>query len=110
MSEALLPEHIIAELTVIVGLGFTVTVVVLTFVQLLLLPVTVYTVVTEGVGLIMALVAPVLQVYEEAPDAMSVTEFPEHIVAGFTTTVGVVLTVTVAVLLVEHPVLLPVTV
>jgi hypothetical protein len=43
-----LPEQMVAEFTVIVGEGFTVTVRVLVPVQLPLAPVTVYTVVAEG--------------------------------------------------------------
>jgi hypothetical protein len=58
----------------------------------------------------LAVIAPVFQVYVVAPDAVSVAELPEQIVDEFTLTVGVVFTVTVDVLtFVQFPVV-PVTV
>jgi hypothetical protein len=57
-----LPEHTVAELTATVGVVLTVIVAVLTLAQFPLVPVTVYTVVTEGDGAIVAVAAPVFQV------------------------------------------------
>jgi hypothetical protein len=103
------PEQIVAELTLTVGVVFTVTVAVLTFEQFPVVPVTVYNVVAAGEGAIVEVRAPVLQVYVVAPDAVSVAGFPEQIVAELTETVGVVLTETVAVLALVHVPVVPIT-
>lgn len=55
------PEQIEAELTFTVGVALTVTVEVLALVQPAVVPVTVYTVVPDGVTLILVDVAPVFQ-------------------------------------------------
>jgi hypothetical protein len=67
-------------------------------------------VVVVGLTAIEAVVGPVLQLYVVAPDAVTVTGLPEQIVAEFTATVGVVLTVTVAVLIFVQLPVVPVTV
>lgn len=58
---AVVPEQMVVELTVTVGFGVIVTVLVLTFVHPPVVPVTVYTVVLPGVTFMLALVAPVFQ-------------------------------------------------
>ena len=62
ISEAVFPEQIEDELTLTVGVMFTVIVAVLKVVQFQLAPDTVYAVVDTGEGLIEAVVAPVFQV------------------------------------------------
>jgi hypothetical protein len=97
-------------LTFTVGVVFTVTVDVLIFLQPLVVPVTVYTVVETGVTFIALVDAPVFHEYVLAPLAVRVAVVPEHMVDEFTFTVGVAFTLTVAVLAFWQPVVVPVTV
>jgi hypothetical protein len=102
VSVAVLPEQIVGELTVTIGVGFTVTTAVLVDVQLPVIPVTTYVVVEAGVAVTtdpLVALNPVEgdQLYEVAPDAVSVAVPPEQTLAELTVTVGVGLTVTVAV-------------
>ena len=56
-------------------------------------------------------IAPLFHVYEEAPLAVNVADWPEHIVALFTVTFGAALTVTCAEAGVDvQPEVVPVTV
>jgi hypothetical protein len=100
----------VEELTTTVGVAFTVTVVVFTFVQPPLVPDTVYTVVEDGVTLIAFVVAPVFHEYAEAPLAVNIAVLPEQMVEELTFTVGDTFTVTVDVLAFVHVPLEPVTV
>lgn len=98
----------VALFTPTTGKGFTVTVVVLTAVQVPAVPVIVYTVVDVGLATTLdPLVAlnPVagLQTYVAAPLAVSVVEFPVQMVAEGTVTVGFVTTVTEVVCVLTHP-------
>jgi hypothetical protein len=104
------PEHNAPLFTVTVGVVLTVTVAVLRLVQPPLLPVTEYTVVEAGETVIELEDAPVFHEYVDAPDAIRLVEDPLQIVDEFTETVGVVLTVTVAVFTFVQEPLLPVTV
>ena len=61
-----------------------------------------------GDGVIVAVVAPVFQLYVVAPLAVKVAELPAQIVALFTVTVGIGVTVMVAVFVEEHPPVVPV--
>ena len=100
-----MPEHKVAfGLTLITGLGFTVTTTTLVLVQLPVVPVTVYEVVTLGlaVGLGQFVqLKPVAgtQLYVVAPLAVKGTLFPLHMLglAGLTFTVGVGFTVIVTI-------------
>jgi hypothetical protein len=88
--------------TITTGNGFTLTVVVVTAVQVPAVPVMVYTVVTVGLAVTLEPVVelnpvPGLHTYVEAPVAVSVVELPLQIVAGRTVTVGLLTTVTVVV-------------
>jgi hypothetical protein len=108
VSVELPPEHIVAgdAVAVTVGGTFTVTVTVAVFVHpFASVPVTVYVVVEAGVTVMELPVPPVLQLYVEAPDAVSVELPPEHIVAGdaVAVTVGGAFTVTVTVAVFVHP-------
>lgn len=98
MRVAVCPEQIDAEFTARVGVAFTVTVVVFEEEQEPLLPLTVYTVVVEGVTVTLVELEPVLQVYVFAPVEVRVADCPAHTVAEFTASVGVEFTETVAVL------------
>jgi hypothetical protein len=62
VSVVVLPEQIVLELTLTVGVLLTVMVAVFKLVQVPLLPVTVYTVVVVGLAAILAVKAPVFQV------------------------------------------------
>jgi len=104
---AVVDGQIVGELTVTVGNGFTVTVATAVPVQPDVVPVTVYVVVVPGVALAVFVpvdVAPALQVYDVAPEAVSAAVWPAQIVGEFTVTVGGGFTVTVPVFVVEHPV------
>jgi len=73
----------------------------------------VYVVVDVGVTLMELVSCPVLQLYVEAPQAVSVELSPAHIVAGdaVALTVGLAFTVTVTLAVFEQPfVAVPVTV
>jgi hypothetical protein len=104
-----LPEQIVLvlALTFTVGVRFTFTVNVFTFVHELVVPVTVYTVVRFGFTLMFVFVEVVFHTYELAPLAVKVVVLPEQIVVELadTFTVGVGLTVIVIVL---TPVQLPI--
>lgn len=109
VNTAVFPEQTVAEFTLIVGVALTVTVAVLTLLHPLVVPVTVYTVVDEGEGLMVARLLPVFHEYPEAPLAVSVALFPEQIVLLFTVTVGFGFTVIVRVVeFWQMPPLLPV--
>ena len=73
-------------------------------------PVIVYVLVTVGETVILAVVAPVDQVYEAAPLTVSVDELPIQIVVEATVSVGAVLVVMVTVAVSTQPKLLPITV
>lgn len=91
-------QIVVAEvLAVTTGKATTVTVAVLDELHEPELPVTVYTLVEVGLTVIVDAIAPVLQVYVEAPLAFSAAEEPAHIVALFTVTVKLETTVTVEV-------------
>ena len=81
------PEHIVGEEedATTVGVGFTGILNVLVDVHpRVLVPVTVYVVVTDGVTTtVLPIKAPGFQVYEAAPVAVKVAEFPIHIARGF---------------------------
>jgi len=79
---------------------------------LLLVPVTEYVVVTDGLTVIDDDVAPLLQTYDDAPLAVSVVDAPEQIVDDETLTLmlGMAFTVMTEEALPEHPLeLVPVT-
>lgn len=97
-------------MTVTAGLGFTVTVPAIVLEQPDVEPVTVYDVVTLGETIKVLFVLPVFHAYKVAPEAVSVVDCPVHIVAEFTVTVGFGLTLTVAIAVLEHPDVVPVTV
>ena len=104
------PEQRLAFKALTVGFAFTATVEVMLALHPPLFPVTVYTVSESGETETEAVRAPVLQVYEVAPLAVSTALLPAHTAALFTLRVGAVPTLTVAVLtLVQEPVV-PVTV
>ena len=87
---ALLPEQTVAEFTVIVGKGFTVTVTTATLEQpLALVPVTEYVTVVAGALFIVAVVAPLLHKYVVAPPAEKVALTPAHTTFGLTVVVTV---------------------
>ena len=113
MAEA--PLQIVALFTVTTKEEATVTVSPIESVQEPVVPTKVYEVVAVGLATTDApdvLLKPVpgCQLYVVAPDALSATVAPGQIVGLFTDNVGVGFTVTVAVLLPEHPVEVPVTV
>jgi hypothetical protein len=90
------PGQIEVELTVVTGIGLTVTVATAVLEQLPVVPVTVYEVVVAGVTEIELVIAPVLQAYEVAPEAVKVAVAPAQMVGEFTIGAAVGLTVTVA--------------
>ena len=93
-------------LTVIVGIGLTVTVIVAVFVHPAAeVPVTVYVVVDAGVTVADAVeIFPGIQLYVEAPLAVSVVEDPAQIeFVPVAVTVGSAFTVTVIVAVFVHP-------
>lgn len=108
----LCPLHIVAgvPVTVNVGNGLTVTVVVLVALHDPELPLTVYTVVLVGLTVTDVAVAPVLHVYVVAPETLSTAGLPAQTVAVFTLSVRLETTVTVEVLFPLHDPLVPVTV
>jgi hypothetical protein len=114
VNVTLLPEQRDAELADAVTVGVVVTLKVITSipVQLALSPVTVYVVVEEGLSIVEAVIAPELQEYVAAPDAVNVALLPEQIeeLLAEATTVGVVVTLKVTTSLPKHPVFSPVTV
>ena len=80
----LVPLQMLADagVRVKVGKGFTVIVLVAVFEQPpALVPVTVYVVFAVGLTVMLVVVAPVFQLYETPPDAVSVAPEPLHIVA-----------------------------
>jgi hypothetical protein len=93
------------------GNGFTVNVALVVEVHPAVSPVRVKTVVAEGFADIVLEVAPVFQVYELAPVAVSVAVPPAHIESPLTVILGLVLTNTDVVAVAAHtPPLVPVTV
>jgi hypothetical protein len=64
----------------------------------------------DGDTEIVLVVALVLQLYVVAPPAVKVTALPEHAIALLAVTVGVAFTVTLTVLILLHPAVVPVTV
>lgn len=93
-----------------VGFGVTVTDTVWVLPQPLVVPVTVYPEVAEGLTESVLVVAPVFQLYVVAPLAIKVVVCPAQIVALDTDTVGLGITVTDTVLVSEQVPLYPVTV
>ena len=115
VSVVLLPEQIVVldAVVVTVGEGFTVMVRVAVPVQPAEVPETVYVVVAVGETVTgLPDNAPGFQVYDVAPDAVSVVELPAQIVVldAVVVTVGVGLTVMSCVAVEEQPVDVPVTV
>ena len=92
------------------GNGLTVTSEVIDDEQPFDVPVTVYVVFVLGVTEIVVVVAPLSQLYEEAPLADKVVESPEHIVELLTVITGLAFTKTFAIFVSEHPKVVPVTV
>ena len=94
------------------GKLFTVTRIVSILTQLFVsVPVTVKLVVTVREGVIVAVVAPVFQMYVLAPWAIKIAVSPAQIVGVFTVMVGKAFTIIVTVCVaVQVPVLAPVTV
>jgi hypothetical protein len=112
---AVLPAHIVGEFTVTVGVGLTVTVVVLTPEQTPVVPVTVYTVVAVGLAVTLVPEVPLRpvpgdQLYVVPPDAVKVELEPAQIVAELTVTVGVGVTLTVIEVDPVHPLAVPLTI
>jgi hypothetical protein len=87
---ALVPEQMVAEFTVTVGSMLTLTVDVLDVVttQPEAFPLTVYTAVLVGLTEIVAVLAPVLQLYVLTPVAISVAVVPVQMVGEFTVMLG----------------------
>jgi hypothetical protein len=113
VSVAVVPGQITGELTVIKGIGLTVTVDTAVPVQPEVVPVTVYEVVVVGAASAVATpveVAPADHVYDVAPLAVIVAVAPLQIVGDVTVTVGNGVTVTVETAVPEHPPVVPVTV
>jgi len=115
VSVAVLPEQIEGEFTVTVGVGLTVKTEVLLPEHPLVVPVTVYVVELPGFAVTVDPVValnPVegVQLYVVPPEAVSVVEVPEQMVAELTVTVGLGLTVTAEVLSSEQLPVVPVTV
>lgn len=77
-------EHIVLELTVTIGKGFTKTVVTVEPKQAPLFPTTVKEVVVVGATIMLFPIAPLLHVYVIAPAEVRVAVWPEHIVGSFT--------------------------
>ena len=102
------PLQIEPEVTATVGLALTVTVETAEFEHPAeLVPVTVY----DAFELGLTIAEPPVYTYVDAPDGIIVNEDPLQIEPEFTTTVGIVLTVTVETAVFEHPAtLVPVTV
>lgn len=108
----MLPEQMLGEFTPTFGSGVTVTVATAVPVHAPVVPVTVYVVVFVNAGVVVGdpAVRPLVHVYVEAPVAVKLAVWPEHIVGEFTPTVGLVVTVTVATAVPVHPLVVPVTV
>jgi hypothetical protein len=104
------PGQIDVELTVVTGIGLTVTVATAVLVQLPVVPVTVYDVVVAGVTEIELVIAPVLHAYEAAPAAVNVAVAPAQILGEVTVVIGDGSTVTVATAVPVHVPEVPVTV
>ena len=106
------PAQIVAgaAVTVSTGTALTVTVEVAEPVQVPAVPVTEYTVVEEGLTLMVFVVAPVLQLYVVAPLALRMVFVPAHMLGEFTVTPMPEPTVTVAVCVPVQEPLEPVTV
>ena len=110
---AVCPAQIVGEFTVTTGTGLTEIVAMAVLLQPAVVPVTVYVVVIIGEAVAVFTpvdVAPALHVYVVAPPAVSVGVAPAQIVGEFIVTVGIALTVTVAIAVLLHPADVPVTV
>ena len=96
------------------GVAFTEILCTAEFVQLPVaeVPISEYVVLTEGLILILALVAPVFQVYVPAPPALMLSVLPLHrtVALGTIVTVGVTFTLILCTAAFVHPFVLPVTV
>jgi hypothetical protein len=105
------PAHIEVELTVITGELATIILAVAVLTQPPAdVPVTVYEVLDVGLAVKLAVVAPVFQVYVLAPVALNVAVEPAQIVVELTAVVGKELTVTLTILVLLQPEVVPVTV
>lgn len=107
---AVCPAQITDEFTVTVGFEVTLTVAIAVLEQPEVVPVTVYEEEFEGETAMVFAVLPVFQEYVEAPVAVNVADWPEHIAAEFTLTGGLAVTLTVATAVFEQPAEVPVTV
>ena len=115
VSVAANPSQIMEELTVITGIGLTVTTDVAVFEHPEAIPVTVYVVVVEGLAVT---VAPLVadnpdggdQEYDVPPLAVSVAGEPAQMVSELTVTTGSGVTVTIDVAVPVQPEIVPVTV
>ena len=113
VNVAVCPAQIVVANGVKVGVGVTLTVDVIEFVQTPLLPVTVYVAVVFGLTEIVLVVCPPACHVKlvAVPEAVNVVEFPEQMVVfPVIASVGCDATVTVTVFEFEHDPLLPVTV
>ena len=103
----------VTEVTVTLGVGFTVTLDIAVPVHAPVVPVTVYEVVTIGVAVALpppVEVAPAVQVYELAPPAVNAAVCPAQMAGEFTVTVKAGTTETEATAVLLHPKAVPVTV
>ena len=102
---ALVPEHMVVELTVTSGswLTVTVTVVVAMTPQPDALPLTVKTLLLVGFTLRVEVFNPEFHVYVVTPVAISVAEFPEQIVGELTLILGELVTKTPVVAVLTQP-------
>jgi hypothetical protein len=88
----------------------TVTLLIKVELQPFVIPVTVYVVLPVGETEMLAVEAPLLQLYVVAPDAVKAAELPEQMVELLAATVGVAFTVTLTVFELIQPFVVPVTV
>jgi hypothetical protein len=112
VNVAVPPLHTVGEFTDTLGNGFTVTVTDAVPVHDPVVPVTVYVVLVFNVGVVTEAPdpKPADQLYVVAPLAVRFAVLPAHIAAGgVDNTVGLGLTVIVAVAVLEHPLVVPVT-
>jgi hypothetical protein len=110
---AVIPLQIVGELTVVTGIGLTVTVAIAVPVQPLVVAVTVYEVVVVGAAVAVFTpdaVAPAVHVYAVPPVAASVAISPLQIVGELTVGTMLAPTVTVEIAVEVHPREVPVTV
>jgi hypothetical protein len=95
--------QIVAELDVTDGNALTITIAVLLELQPREVPLTVYTVLTEGLTETLEVLGPKSQVYVFAPDAVSVVCTPAQMVDELTDSDGKATTVTIAIPLAIQP-------